>query len=455
MRVRSVTTAPPPSNLPIALPKPAAKAAPMDAFQGTSSFDASYWRTLQSCSFSQPATATRAVSLRNTDASWSERLRLIDSAKSTVVVSYYGIGADSRGLEFYDHLIAAAKRGVKVIVGTTWVADRVSPSLLHETREDVQALRDKKLELEALGGNVVYQGTPQQFLKHWGGGNHHKAIVVDDRAAIVGGRNIYDFHFSKDFALNDMEMLLEGPIAKTIGAETLRVLGNSRLMGKGPLGLWQGRARKEALASELTELDDRNAAATPPAGTIPMQAVVWDPTYDGRGENQVTRAYCETIRRAQHSIVLTGNTFNPCKEVEAAILDALDRGVKVRITTAGIDGQVSSLPYINSSARYQTFVSRGAEIYETTHREHGKMLIADGKVAAFGSYNPEYHADETMVEGMYFSQDPRIVAPVLAAAEETLSTSKLVTPEQAERLSHARAWPFFRWLTAKLLRHFI
>jgi phosphatidylserine/phosphatidylglycerophosphate/cardiolipin synthase-like enzyme len=341
----------------------------------------------------------------------------------------------------------------------------MAPKLLGETKEDVAARKAKVAALEAAGGLVVYQGTPQQSLRKFGGATHHKALVVDDKAAIVGGRNIYHFHFAEDWNMSDMEMRLDGPIAQRIGTETLRVFDRSRRMGHGFLGLGQGgRASKDERETLLGELHALNAnagaVALAPRAEDPMvQSVVWDPTYDGprKGPNQLTDALIETIRRAKHEVIITGNSLNPCRELEAAILDARARGVRVRVATAGPNGfgTVSPLPYINAGLRYHTFVDAGVEIYETTVREHGKMVIADREVVAFGSYNPEWHSDKTLVESMFFSSHAKITEPVIAAALETLSTANIVSKEKADQLGRWRHWKLLKLMIARIGNRYI
>jgi phosphatidylserine/phosphatidylglycerophosphate/cardiolipin synthase-like enzyme len=57
------------------------------------------------------------------------------------------------------------------------------------------------------------------------------------------------------------------------------------------------------------------------------------------------------------------------------------------------------------TAQYDPLLKVGARIYENRTGEHAKVLLADDREVAVGSYNLEHAAHDRLIEAMLFSED--------------------------------------------------
>lgn len=142
-------------------------------------------------------------------ASLQARIDLIRSAQSNIEVEYFIYGLDDSSKIFSLELIEAAKRGVKVRL----LID-MSLAVFELDKYYAKAFSEHGVEVKYYNTAAAYRVSSINFR------NHRKLISVDDRAAITGGRNIGDDYFdlSTKFNFLDRDVLVEGPIVKTIRA---------------------------------------------------------------------------------------------------------------------------------------------------------------------------------------------------------------------------------------------
>ena len=151
------------------------------------------------------------------------RLALIDSAQHSIDVQYYVWWDDESGSLLMKRVIEAADRGVKVRLIlddlTTILEDETHPKL----RDAAEALVDAHPNIEirlfnawrsrALAGRAVETLNRMERINHR---MHNKLLVVDNRAAILGGRNIGNEYFglSPEFNFRDLDVLGVGAVAR-------------------------------------------------------------------------------------------------------------------------------------------------------------------------------------------------------------------------------------------------
>ena len=93
----------------------------------------------------------------------------------------------------------------------------------------------------------------------------------------------------------------------------------------------------------------------------------------------------ECIDRAVDYCYFTTPYFLPYGPLRRSIIHAAQRGVDVRILTAGL----SDVPLMHYASRhvYQGFMSHGVRIYEMDQKTlHAKLSSIDGVYASIGSY---------------------------------------------------------------------
>lgn len=126
----------------------------------------------------------RAAVISDNEDALKERIRLISSAKESVVLSTFEFDADESGKDMLAALMDAGERGVKVSI----LADGFPSLLSMKGNAYFHAL--------SLMENVeirIYN--PVNILYPWKlmGRLHDKYLIVDDTAYIAGGRNTYDY----------------------------------------------------------------------------------------------------------------------------------------------------------------------------------------------------------------------------------------------------------------------
>ena len=97
--------------------------------------------------------------------------------------------------------------------------------------------------------------------------------------------------------------------------------------------------------------------------------------------------YLVAITAATHSISLARAYFVPDQLTERTLVDALKRGVNVRII---LPGEPSDAPLVRSElrARWGDLLEAGAQIYEyQPAMYHCKIMIVDALLVSVGSTN--------------------------------------------------------------------
>ncbi len=138
-----------------------------------------------------------------------KRLDLIEQAQKQIEFEYFIVHADKSTRLLLQALVRKAKQGVKVrvLVDYLFVGTQITPFFIHE--------------LEKVGVQVrYYNPVPLASLPSVHYRNHRKLLSVDDQVALVGGRNLRDRYFDlhSEFNYIDRDMVVDGPIVKTIRA---------------------------------------------------------------------------------------------------------------------------------------------------------------------------------------------------------------------------------------------
>ena len=161
--------------------------------------------------------------LEKSDRALLWRLTLIDSASHSIDLQYYVWFGDTLGRLMMDRVIMAADRGVKVRI----LFDDLN-TMLHdmthvEMRDELLSRIDRHPNIQirvfnpwedrSLLGRGI--GMASDF-KRLNRRMHNKQMVVDNRVAIIGGRNLGDEYFglNPEFNFHDLDVLGVGPVAR-------------------------------------------------------------------------------------------------------------------------------------------------------------------------------------------------------------------------------------------------
>jgi cardiolipin synthase len=281
-------------------------------------------------------------------------LAAIRGAQRSVNMETYIYWSGDIAREFADALIERARAGVKVHVLADWVG---SSKMKHSLVERLRA-----------GGVRFEYFHPLHWytLDRINNRTHRKLLIVDGKIAFNGGAGIADEwngNATRPDHWRDMEFRVEGPAASQMQA----IFADNWLAATG-----------EVL------LGDAYYPAPPRTGNTAVQAFASSP--EG-GSINMQLLYLMAINGARHSIDLEAAYFIPDELTQTALLDALHRGVKVRIVVPG--GHVDS-PLARSASQqtWGMFMKAGARFFEFQPTLfHNKLMVVDSYLTIGGSAN--------------------------------------------------------------------
>ena len=147
--------------------------------------------------------ADRIRVLTTGEEGFAARAALYASASATIDLATYYVQADDTGRSTVEALAACVARGVRVRL----LVDR--GLTVHKDRE-VAGTLDLIARARAAGIAVQEWRDPRRPYD----AQHRKILLIDGRAAIVGGRNIADHYSGSEW--RDADVLIEGPSAAAL-----------------------------------------------------------------------------------------------------------------------------------------------------------------------------------------------------------------------------------------------
>ena len=144
------------------------------------------------------------------------RINLIRSARRTIDIQTFIYGTDDTGFLFFNELVKAARRGVKVRLLADQLFGPTDLSLLANLSA-VHANFQMRLYNPTFGyartSALQYVEAIVCCFRSFNQRMHNKVLVVDGRVGFTGGRNIDDryFDWNPDFDFLDRDVILAGP----------------------------------------------------------------------------------------------------------------------------------------------------------------------------------------------------------------------------------------------------
>src|SRR6476619_1050860 len=145
------------------------------------------------------------------------RLALADLAERSLDMQYYSWDGDTTGRIIVDRVMKAADRGVRVRL--------LVDDPFYKSSDSVKAALDAHFNVEIRLFNPLTnrRWSTFDFIVDFGRVNrrmHNKLVVVDNAAAIVGGRNIGDIYYGVNTIANyrDLDVLAVGPVVRDLSA---------------------------------------------------------------------------------------------------------------------------------------------------------------------------------------------------------------------------------------------
>ncbi len=344
----------------------------------------------------------------------------LDEAEARVWMSMYALKPDEVGHGTLARLTKAARRGCEVLL----VCDYFGSFGLRES--DLEPLR-------RAGGRVVLYNRPWPPWKKNGAllvRDHRKLIIVDDRRALCGGFNMTEEYAEgyDAWVFDDTMAALEGPCVQDLAHFFARTWEEKT--GERPTV----PAREDASAEASEEAD----------GGVPVAVLEIDPRR--RAESLLPRVLEKAIAQAERSCRLATPYFVPPDWLYDALLAAAQRGVDVRILTAGqTDRAIARWAGWHC---YAELLNNGVRVHEMFGRIlHSKTLAIDGQLGSIGSYNMDAWTSRHTLDLNVVFADEAAASSLQEEFEMGLEMAEEVTPERCEKRS------FFSRRLAQIVYH--
>ena len=292
--------------------------------------------------------------LVNGDEIFPSMLDAIRGARTSISFETYIYWSGRIGREFADALSQRARAGVKVHVMLDWLgSEKMDQSLLKE--------------LERAGVLVRRYHQPYWYnLDKINNRTHRKLLIVDGHIGFTGGVGIaqeWTGHAQDPEHWRDTHFRVEGPVV----AEMQAVFGDNWVKATGDV--LHGADYFPAM-NKVAEGRAQVFSSSPSGGSESMQLM-----------------YLLAITAAERSIELEMAYFVPDELARETMLEALRRGVRIRIIVPGAYIDSETVRHA-SRAVWGDLLAAGVEIYEYAPTMfHCKIMIVDGFMVSAGSTN--------------------------------------------------------------------
>ena len=346
--------------------------------------------------------------LLNGDRIFPAMLEAIRGAQKSITFESYIYWSGAIGKAFADALAERARAGVKVHVLLDWVGSgKMEASLMDEmTQAGVQVRKFHQ---------------PHWYnLARLNNRTHRKLLVTDGSTGFTGGVGISDLwtgNAQDPSHWRDSHFKVQGPVVAQMQAVFLdnwvKVTGT---VLHGPDYFPELKAVGTGSAQMFS--------SSPSGGSESMQLM-----------------YLMAITAPERSIDLSSAYFVPDELALRSLIDALKRGVKVRVITPGphTDTEIVGAA---SRALWGRLLEAGAEMYEyQPTMYHCKVMIVDALLVSVGSTNFDNRSFRLNDEANLNIYDAAFAAEQAGIFREDLSRSQRVTLEQWQQ----RPWTQKAW----------
>jgi putative cardiolipin synthase len=342
---------------------------------------------------------------RNEDAlQW--RIALVDAAVQSLDLQYYIWWGDESGDLLMKHVVDAADRGVRVRLILDDVSTLLKSKSRHENQDWATAKLDAHPNIQVRLFNASHSRSLMarsfEFLAHSDQLNqrmHNKVMIADNRAMIVGGRNIGNEYFGLSQKSNflDLDVLGVGEVAQQASGVFDRFWNSTWVTPVATLKLGATtqdlRADAPQVRNELETADSVDHFAldrekSPLAGLLQTlrpgnSQMLSDKLDEDVVEHQMAPAIRALMLSAQRELLITNSYVIPDDGMVQLFHELTSRGVRIRILTNSLASL--DVPAVNS--HYKTWRRRlldaGVDLYE---------MRADAAVEATLADTPPTHA---------------------------------------------------------------
>lgn len=389
---------------------------------------------------------------------FAARVILASVAERSLDIQYYIWHADQTGLLLFEAVWHAADRGVRVRI----LLDDANTRGLDEIVAALDA--HPNIEVRLYNPFVPRSARTLDLLTDFGRVNrrmHNKSFTADSQATIVGGRNVGNEYFAAGtgVAFTDLDVLAVGAAVREV-SNAFDLYWNSasaypaaRLIAIAP----ESDARRflepkfaavhadpEAVdyvdALKRTGLVQQLIGGDLPLDWARTRLVRDDPakTLDTNGRTDVLllSELLPAMGRPDHAFDLVSPYFVPAEAGTAALVQAAERGVRVRVLTNSLAATDVGVVHAGYIKRRCALLRAGVRLYElepTGHERkddevrlgssssvqlHAKTFALDRERIFVGSFNFDPRSARLNTEMGLVIDSPRLASRLAAAFDE-------------------------------------
>lgn len=352
----------------------------------------------------------RVANFENGDQIFPAMLEAIRGARHSINFETYIYWSGAIGREFADALIERSRAKVPVHVLIDWVgSQKMDEVLVHE-------MANAGIRIER------YHPLHWYHLVRMNNRTHRKLLVVDGRIGFTGGVGIadqWDGEAQDEEHWRDSHYRIEGPAVAQMQAAFM----DNWIKATGTV------LRGEDYFPALE-----------PMGEAAGQVFTSSPT---GGADSMLLMYLLAFSSATKTIDLSASYFVPDELTMRVLVDALRRGVRVRVIVPGEDIDTEIVRKA-SRASWGELLAAGAQIYEYQPTMfHCKTLIVDGLLVSVGSTNIDTRSFRLNDEANLNVYDADFARALTDVFEQDLKQTRQIT---------LQAW-LHRPLTEKILEN--
>jgi putative cardiolipin synthase len=355
------------------------------------------------------------------------RALLAENAERSIDAQYYLYHDDLIGRLFYDQLLKAANRGVRVRLLVDdmafWGKDLGPAVADSHPNIEMRIFNPFSRETSRISQFVTRSGSVTRRM-------HNKSFTVDNQVTILGGRNIGNEYFEADpdLTFSDLDVLAIGPVVKEVSASFDKYWNDelaypaTALRGKAPTPqeIEQKHQQLDEFIAQQTDsaylqsLRNSDLANTIRQGQVRYDWGEADVIYDQPEKLQhdfdetkyhltpKLEPYFEGLTK---ELIIISPYFVPGKSGTAFLRQLCERGVRVRIVTNSLASNDVAIVHSGYSKYRKDMLRAGIELYEmnkqltkeqrkkkkrggsTKASLHAKSFVFDRKHVFIGSLN--------------------------------------------------------------------
>lgn len=332
----------------------------------------------------------------------------IENAEHSITFEKYEFWGEHSGKPMAQAFARAAERGVRI-------------HLLLDYIGSMRAEQSWLDEMEQAGVAVHRFRAPRWYnLTVLNNRTHRKIMVVDGAQAFFGGANVGDDWLAVDGTepYTDHHFNIQGPMVDDIQSAFIE----NWLNATGQL--IEG-------AEYFTQSGTPDSEKNDGAGRL--QVVTSSPT---QGVHRIRAMKLYALASANDYFMATTAYFYPDADFIEALIDARERGVRVKIMMAGEELDKGFI-YAAALNKWKPLLESGVKIYMyQPSMYHAKLMVVDDAFATFGSSNLDNRSFRINDEANIAVWDNETVALIRETIEGDLERAEKYTLAQW----HARPW---------------